>query len=83
MSAMKVSHSSRLVTLVGGMLFGALAVSSTGCQITEGGQTLPSPYYYWDDIQYFAPGTEFKLSKEAAAQKAYKADEAARRGSGS
>ena len=24
-----------------------------------------------DDIQYFAPGPEFKLSQEAAAQKAY------------
>jgi hypothetical protein len=50
------------------------AISSTGCQITEGGQTLPSPWYLTDDIQYFAPGPEFKLSREAAAQKAYQAD---------
>ena len=50
------------------------AISSTGCQITEGGQTLPSGYFVQDDIQYFAPGPEFKLSREAAAQKAYKAD---------
>jgi hypothetical protein len=40
-----------------------------------GGQTLPSPYYLKDDVQYYAPGTEFKLSKEAAALKAYKAEQ--------
>ena len=36
----------------------------------------PNPWYIYDgaDIQYFAPGPEFKLSREAAAQKAYKAD---------
>ena len=50
------------------------AVASTGCQVTESGQTLPSGYYIQDDIQYFPPGPEFKLSREAAAQKAYKAD---------
>jgi hypothetical protein len=32
---------------------------------------LPSPYYQQDDIQYFPPGPEFKLSREAAAQKAF------------
>lgn len=57
-----------------GLSFVAAAVASTGCQITESGQTLPSGYYMQDDIQYFPPGPEFKLSREAAAQKAYKAD---------
>lgn len=47
-------------------------LSSTGCQVDVGGQTLPSAYYLQDDIQYFPAGPEFKLSKEAAAQKAYK-----------
>ena len=51
------------------------AVSSTGCQITESGQTLPSAYYLEDDVQYFAPGPEFKLSREAAAMKAYNAEQ--------
>jgi hypothetical protein len=55
------------------------ALTSTGCQITEGGQTLPSAWYLTDDIQYFAPGHEFKLSREAAAQKAYQADLEAQR----
>jgi hypothetical protein len=48
------------------------ATSLTGCQVDVGGQTLPSAYYLQDDIQYFPAGPEFKLSKEAAAQKAYK-----------
>jgi hypothetical protein len=52
-----------------------LAISaSTGCQIVENGQTLPSPYYLHDDVQYFAPGSEFKLTNEAAALKAYRAE---------
>jgi hypothetical protein len=51
----------------------------TGCQIDIGGQTLPSPYYMSDDIQYFAPGPEFKLAREAAAQKAAKAEQALQR----
>lgn len=38
----------------------------TGCQVDVGGQTLPSPYYLWDDIQYFPAGPEFKLPNEAA-----------------
>ncbi|MFO0871151.1 MAG: hypothetical protein U0935_19685 [Pirellulales bacterium] len=51
------------------------ALTATGCQVTVGGQTLPSPYYHTDDVQYFAPGPEFILSKEAAAQKAYNAEQ--------
>lgn len=47
-------------------------LASAGCQVDVGGQTLPSAYYLQDDIQYFPAGPEFKLSKEAAAQKAYK-----------
>jgi hypothetical protein len=42
----------------------------TGCQIDVGGQTLPSAWYLQDDVQYFPPGPQFPLSKEAAAQKA-------------
>ncbi len=44
----------------------AALISSTGCQSYLAGQTLPSPYYRYDDVQYHAPGTEFKLSNEAA-----------------
>lgn len=45
-------------------------VTATGCQVDVAGQTLPSPYWLTDDVQYFAPGTEFKLSREAAAMQA-------------
>ena len=44
-------------------------IASTGCQVELGGQTLPSPYYLTDDIQYYVPGPEFVLAREAAAMK--------------
>ena len=53
-------------------ILGSLSV--TGCQIEVGGQTLPSPYYHADDIQYYAPGPEFKLAREAAAMKEQRAE---------
>jgi hypothetical protein len=62
-----------------GMLAGLgllAAVSLTGCQVDIGGQTLPSPYYMSDDVQYFAPGPEFKLAREAAALKAAREEQA-------
>jgi hypothetical protein len=55
-----------------------MVAGSTGCQVDVGGQTLPSAYYQKDDVQYFPPGPEFKLTREAAAQKLY-AEEAAQR----
>jgi hypothetical protein len=39
----------------------------------------PSPWFIQDGGQYFPPGPEFKLSREAAAMKAYKADLEAQR----
>ena len=63
---------------VRGLVFGIglATLSATGCQVHVGGMTLPSPKYIDDDVQYFAPGSEFKLSREAAALKAYNADQA-------
>jgi hypothetical protein len=52
------------------------ATCLTGCQVHVGGQVLPSPHYLEDDVQYFAPGPEAKLSREAAAMKAYRSDQA-------
>ena len=69
---MKASTSRRFSMhsfLLGLALIGTVGV--TGCQYEVGGQTLPSPYYMSDDVQYYAPGPEFKLQREAAAQKAY------------
>jgi hypothetical protein len=52
-----------------------VALGLTGCQSDIGGQTLPSPWYMLDDVQYFAPGPEFKLSREAASQQQFAADQ--------
>lgn len=67
---------SRFKQFAGGIALCALVVS-TGCQVSVGGQTLPSPWYLDDDVQYFAPGPEFKLSREAAAQQVRRAEDAA------
>lgn len=77
-----MSGSKRGKGLLGGGLIGlglAAAIGLTGCQVDVGGQTLPSPYYMHDDVQYFAPGPEFKLAREAAAQKAAAQEQALRR----
>ena len=50
-------------------------LASTGCQVDVAGQTLPSPYYQYDDIQYFPHGPEFKLQNEVDAMKAYRAQQ--------
>ncbi len=49
---------------------GMLVLGALGCQVDVGGQTLPSPYYTDDDVQYFPPGNEFYLANEAAALEA-------------
>lgn len=53
--------------VAGVVLLGCMV--TTGCQIDVAGQSLPSPYYLTDDVQYYAPASEFKLAKEAAALK--------------
>jgi hypothetical protein len=54
---------------------GICLVGATGCQVSLNGQTLPSPYYLQDDVQYFPSGPEFKLPREAAALRAATAEE--------
>lgn len=62
----------RAILLGAGML---ATLSLTGCQVDVGGQTLPSPWYMKDDIQYFPPGPQFKLSREAAAMREHAAEQ--------
>lgn len=64
---------SRWPTIAMGSLVIIASTISVGCQVNVGGQTLPSPYYLDDDIQYFPKGPEFKLTREAAALKAARA----------
>lgn len=51
-------------------LIGLSMLANAGCQVHVAGQTLPSPYYLMDDIQYFPAGSENKLANEMAVQKA-------------
>ncbi len=51
------------------LLMAISTLAAVGCQSDIAGQTLPSPYYLSDDVQYYAPGPEFKLAREAAALK--------------
>ncbi|MFM7289851.1 MAG: hypothetical protein ACKOHG_12160 [Planctomycetia bacterium] len=71
-NAVLPSRRRRTAVHAGLLILAAAGVTLTGCQVDVGGQTLPSAYYLQDDIQYFPAGPEFKLSKEAAALKAYK-----------
>jgi len=59
-----------------------VSLVSTGCQSDIAGQTLPSPYYLSDDVQYYAPGPEFKLAREAAALKEQEANQISEQQSG-
>jgi hypothetical protein len=65
-----------------GLLFGLGAIAAiglTGCQVSVGGQTLPSPYYMDDDVQYYPAGPQMKLSREAAALKSFQQEQAFQR----
>ena len=50
--------------------------AGSGCQTTIGGQTLPSPYYLEDDIQFFPAGPEFLLPEQQRAIDEYRAMQA-------
>ena len=64
MKGRKTQRRSLRAALIGfALLVGA---GTTGCQVDVGGQTIPSPYYLFDDVQYFSPGPEFKHAREAA-----------------
>lgn len=53
--------------IVGGVM-SALTIGAfsllAGCQMTQNGQTLPSPYYLDNEIQYFPAGNEFQFQGE-------------------
>lgn len=66
----------KLLSPRAGLLLAGYAVlcsASVGCQSSIGGQTLPSAYYLRDDLQYFEPGPEFKLTRQVEAIEEYKA----------
>ena len=59
----------------GAILAVPATIMLTGCQADIAGQTLPSPYYLTDDVQYYAPGPGFKLAREAAAMQQQAAEQ--------
>jgi len=72
----RTSKTRRITGLTASTLaIGFCLSAATGCQSSINGQTLPSPYYLQDDVQYFPKGPEFKLSREAAALQAARAEE--------
>lgn len=73
MNASTIRRLGRSTLLVTGV--GLASTALTGCQVDVAGQTLPSPYYLSDDVQYYAPGPEFKLTNEAAALAEQKANQ--------
>lgn len=72
MNSQKKQNTFVCITLAASFAAGMLF---TGCQVSVGGQTLPSPYYLQDDVQYYTKGPEFKLAKEAAALKEARGEE--------
>ncbi|QDV27687.1 hypothetical protein [Aureliella helgolandensis] len=56
-----------------GLLLAGGIAPSVGCQVSVAGQTLPSPYYLHDDVQYFPAGPENKIANETAAMKSARA----------
>lgn len=70
---MRNSSVKRLV--LGLFALATLASSLVGCQTTVGGQTLPSPYYLRDDVQYFPAGPENILTNTIQAMEQYKLDQ--------
>jgi hypothetical protein len=69
------SHGMLLRSSLLAATLGLLAASS-GCQTTMNGQTLPSPHYLDDDIQYFPAGPEFLLPNAVRAMEEYQAQQA-------
>jgi hypothetical protein len=70
------------------LVLGCTLLAMGTCAVVAISGYLPLPtrrqttdvWYIDENIQYFPPGPEFKLSREAAAMKAYKADLEAQQG---
>ncbi len=73
---MRLFIKARSVKAAMGVAAIAATVGLTGCTGEYAGQNLPSGYYLSQQVQYYPPGPQFKLSQEAAAQKAYRDSQA-------
>jgi len=50
---------------------GYFAMAAVGCQTHMAGQTLPSPYYLRDDVQFYRAGPETQLPNQRRAIEEY------------
>ena len=63
----------RAKVVLAGMCLGLCSVAAAAKYADKPQQkAVENSFYIRDSIQYFAPGPEFKLSREAAAQQAFK-----------
>ena len=58
----------------------AVCFGLTGCMGEYSGQNLPTPYYLGAQLQYYPAGPEFKLTREANAQKEFRETQEQRQG---
>ena len=66
--SLPTSRTARALSTAAVLAAGAAgSVGLTGCQASMAGQTLPSPYYLRDDVQYFPSGPEFQFPNQVRA----------------
>ena len=66
------SRTARTLAAAAVLAGGSLAsLGLTGCQASMAGQTLPSPYYLRDDVQFFPAGPEFQFPNQVQAIEEY------------
>lgn len=66
----------RLAVVIGFIAIcgGSLAIANRPPEGKQVEQTLPSPYFGSQEIEYLPPSPEFRLQREAAAMRAYRDD---------
>ncbi|MFH5805246.1 hypothetical protein [Alienimonas sp. DA493] len=70
--SLPTSRTARALAASVALCGGAVAsLGLTGCQASMAGQTLPSPYYLRDDVQFFPAGPEFQFPNQVRAIEEY------------
>lgn len=59
---------------LGAAFLGTMVPLMSGCQLSQNGQTLPSPFYLDNSIQYFPEGNDFQHQQEVDRMKKEAAD---------
>ncbi|QDT37287.1 hypothetical protein [Stratiformator vulcanicus] len=67
----------KIRSVAAALVLSAAPFAMTGCQSSVAGQTLPSPWYLRDDVQFYPAGPEFLLPNQVRALEEYKLRQAA------